>query len=226
MAMELKQSLKLTQQLVMTPQLQQAIKLLQLSRMELLEQVREEMETEPPPRAARRDRRGQPRREGARRGQPRGRERRGPPGRSSRPRPRRRRRRSRARVPPEIDWDAYLNSYQFNEPTTASNKGNVATEDLPSFEANLVEEGGPRSTTSQAQLGHAQAERRRAPDRLLILGNLDDDGYLKLPDVEGDPLIRLANEADVPSRRRARRCGRSSSSSRRAAARATCRSAC
>ena len=39
---------------------------------------------------------------------------------------------------PEIDWDAYLNSYQFNEPSTASNKGNVATDDMPSFEANLV----------------------------------------------------------------------------------------
>ncbi|HLL55365.1 MAG TPA: RNA polymerase sigma-54 factor, partial [Myxococcaceae bacterium] len=47
MAMELKQSLKLAQQLVMTPQLQQAIKLLQLSRMELLEQVREEIEQNP-----------------------------------------------------------------------------------------------------------------------------------------------------------------------------------
>ena len=35
MAFELKQSLRLTQQLLMTPQLQQAIKLLQLSRMEL-----------------------------------------------------------------------------------------------------------------------------------------------------------------------------------------------
>src|SRR6187549_425267 len=45
--MELKQSLKLSQQLVMTPQLQQAIKLLQLSRMELLEQVREELEQNP-----------------------------------------------------------------------------------------------------------------------------------------------------------------------------------
>src|SRR6516225_3670095 len=47
MAMELKQHLKLSQQLVMTPQLQQAIKLLQLSRMELLEQVREELEQNP-----------------------------------------------------------------------------------------------------------------------------------------------------------------------------------
>src|SRR4051812_45638201 len=47
MGMELKQSLRMSQQLVMTPQLQQAIKLLQLSRMELLEQVREEMEQNP-----------------------------------------------------------------------------------------------------------------------------------------------------------------------------------
>ncbi|MBP6840148.1 MAG: hypothetical protein KA190_22815, partial [Kofleriaceae bacterium] len=34
MGMEMRQGLKLSQQLVMTPQLQQAIKLLQLSRME------------------------------------------------------------------------------------------------------------------------------------------------------------------------------------------------
>src|SRR5687768_13108998 len=43
MAMEMRQELKLSQQLVMTPQLQQAIKLLQLSRMELVDLVREEM---------------------------------------------------------------------------------------------------------------------------------------------------------------------------------------
>lgn len=43
MAIELKQSLKLTQQLLITPQLQQAIKLLQLSRAELIETVQKEM---------------------------------------------------------------------------------------------------------------------------------------------------------------------------------------
>src|SRR5215217_12327 len=43
MAMEMRQELKLSQQLVMTPQLQQAIKLLQLSRMELVDMVRDEM---------------------------------------------------------------------------------------------------------------------------------------------------------------------------------------
>ncbi len=47
MALELKQNLKLTQQLVMTPQLQQAIKLLQLSRLELIETINQELETNP-----------------------------------------------------------------------------------------------------------------------------------------------------------------------------------
>ena len=195
MAMELKQSLRLSQQLVMTPQLQQAIKLLQLSRMELLEQVREEMEQNPlleqpdettdgnlDEKAP-----GEASLEAANAETPADME---------------------AKVPenaeevkgdgaPEIDWDAYLNSYQFNEPTTPSNKNSVATDDLPSFEANLVEKED-LSKHLEAQLGFLKlndAERRVAS---MILGNLDDDGYFKLPDVEGDPLIRLANEADVP----------------------------
>ncbi|MGV8073372.1 MAG: RNA polymerase factor sigma-54 [Syntrophobacteraceae bacterium] len=46
-AFELRQQLKLSQQLIMTPQLQQAIKLLQLSRMELLETINQELETNP-----------------------------------------------------------------------------------------------------------------------------------------------------------------------------------
>lgn len=47
MAFEIKQSLRLSQQLVMTPQLQQAIKLLQLNRMELQEVVTQEMMENP-----------------------------------------------------------------------------------------------------------------------------------------------------------------------------------
>jgi RNA polymerase sigma-54 factor len=43
MALELRQQLKLSQQLVMTPQLQQAIKLLQLSRLELVDMVQQEL---------------------------------------------------------------------------------------------------------------------------------------------------------------------------------------
>jgi RNA polymerase sigma-54 factor len=47
MALQLKQSLSLAQQLIMTPQLQQAIKLLQLSRLELLDTIHTELETNP-----------------------------------------------------------------------------------------------------------------------------------------------------------------------------------
>src|SRR6478672_7546554 len=47
MALEIKQSLKLSQQLVMTPQLQQAIKLLQLNRIELAEVVNQELMENP-----------------------------------------------------------------------------------------------------------------------------------------------------------------------------------
>src|SRR5438477_112265 len=45
--MEIKQQLKLSQQLVMTPQLQQAIRLLQLSRLELIEEIRKECDANP-----------------------------------------------------------------------------------------------------------------------------------------------------------------------------------
>jgi RNA polymerase sigma-54 factor len=47
MALEIRQSLKLAQQPIMTPQLQQAIKLLQLSRMELMDLIRQEQEENP-----------------------------------------------------------------------------------------------------------------------------------------------------------------------------------
>ncbi|MGE4652113.1 MAG: RNA polymerase factor sigma-54 [Myxococcota bacterium] len=47
MALQLKQNVKLSQQLVMTPQLQQAIKLLQLSRLELVGVVQKELQENP-----------------------------------------------------------------------------------------------------------------------------------------------------------------------------------
>ena len=47
MAIEIKQQLRLSQQLVMTPQLQQAIKLLQLSRLELADLVQQELQENP-----------------------------------------------------------------------------------------------------------------------------------------------------------------------------------
>ncbi|MGZ6130808.1 MAG: RNA polymerase factor sigma-54, partial [Myxococcaceae bacterium] len=196
MAMELKQSLRLTQTLVMTPQLQQAIKLLQLSRMELLETVREEMETNPlieqPDETA--DGNIDEKAPGEASLEAANAE--GPSTEALEAKVPERAEEVKGEGPAEIDWDAYFNSYQFNEPTTASNKNNVATEDLPSFEANLVERED-LSRHLETQLGFLKLNDAEIRVASLILGNLDDDGYLKLPDVEGDPLIRLAAEADV-----------------------------
>jgi RNA polymerase sigma-54 factor len=47
MALEIKQTPKLVQQLVITPQLQQAIKLLQLTRLELVDMINQEMRENP-----------------------------------------------------------------------------------------------------------------------------------------------------------------------------------
>jgi RNA polymerase sigma-54 factor len=196
MAMELKQSLKLSQQLVMTPQLQQAIKLLQLSHMELVAQVQQEMEQNPlleqPDETVEGDLSekapGEASLEAANAEVS--------PDELASKTPERAEEVKGEDGPNEIDWEAYLNSYQFNEPSTASNKGNVATDDLPSFEANLVDkEDLPAHLANQLSLLKLnEAERRIAHS---ILFNLDDDGYLRMPDVEGDPLIRLASEADV-----------------------------
>src|SRR5260370_42606898 len=97
-----------------------------------------------------------------------------------------------------MEWEEYLNSYQFNEPTTPSNRGNVDSDDLPSFEANLVRKEDLFEHLAH-QLGLLKlndAERRIAK---LIIGNLDGDGYLSDPSDEGDPLTPLASDADVPT---------------------------
>ena len=194
MGMELKQSLRMSQQLVMTPQLQQAIKLLQLSRMELIEQIREEMESNPlleTPDEVEGDLSDKaPGEASLEAGNLEA------PAISDAPVSDTAQEVKPENAPAEIDWDAYLNSYQFNEPTTASNKGNVDLEDLPSFEANMVkkEDLFDRLFDQLAGLRMNDADRRIAE---LIIGNLDDDGYLKLADVDGDPLIRLCAEADV-----------------------------
>ena len=164
MALELRQSLKLSQQLVMTPQLQQAIKLLQLSRLELQQAVREELEVNPAleetseETARRRERR--PRR-----------------WRCSHPRPRR-----KGPTPKEgdglidrVDWE-----YYFNE---GSRDGRVDrdTDDedgRPYYENTLTRRPGltEHLETQLRLLGISDAERDAA---LYLVGNIDENGYLK-----------------------------------------------
>jgi len=195
MAMEMRQELRLSQQLVMTPQLQQAIKLLQLSRMELVDLVHEEMLENPileddfdisAERAKERELLGgddqaamqienagntetpleQPIVEGA----------------------------STAEVKAdqnavnEIDWENYLDNYTMSAPMPAY-RGD--SEDLPSLEATLTK---PMSLQDHLawQLKMSNLSEAEMAIGLEILGNIDADGYIKDP-----PLEDIAGDLDV-----------------------------
>ena len=195
MALELKQHLKMTQQLVMTPQLQQAIKLLQLSRMELVDLIRTEVtenpllegadepEEEPvqsgesPAEVADHD--AKPEHKEAEKEQ----EVKGEEGAN------------------EIDWDQYLDHYQLQGHTAPSNR-NLTDEEMPGFEATLTRKTDlVDHLVWQLRLSNFTPEDERVA--MLIIGNLDDDGYFKMPPVEGeaedaaprDPILRVAFEA-------------------------------
>src|SRR5512141_734418 len=195
MALELKQHLKMTQQLVMTPQLQQAIKLLQLSRMELVDLIRTEVtenpllegadepEEEPvqsgdsPAEVADHD--AKPEHKEADKEQ----EVKGEEGAN------------------EIDWDQYLDHYQLQGHTAPSNR-NLTDEEMPGYEATLTRKTDlVDHLVWQLRLSHFSPEEEQVA--MLIIGNLDDDGYFKMPTVDGeaeesaarDPLVRVAFES-------------------------------
>jgi len=194
MAMEMRQELKLSQQLVMTPQLQQAIKLLQLSRMELVDLVHEEMLENPileddlelaAERARDREAVGgdeqvtmqiehageterpldQPVVEGLATGEI----------------------KADATAVSEIDWENYLDNYTMAPPMPAYRADN---EDLPSLEATLTK---PPSLHDHLawQLKMTASPRPLTDEEmevgLAIIGNIDVDGYFKDP-----PLSEIA----------------------------------
>src|SRR5512134_3012943 len=195
MALELKQHLKMTQQLVMTPQLQQAIKLLQLSRMELVDLIRTEMTENPllegadepdedpvqsgesPAEVADHD--AKPEHKEAEKAQ----EVKGEEGAN------------------EIDWDQYLDHYQLQGHTAPSNRG-LSDEELPGYEATLTRKTDLVDHLSwQVRLSSFTPDEEQVAH--LIIGNLDEDGYFKMPLGEGepeeaatrDPLVRVACES-------------------------------
>ncbi len=175
--MELKQQLKLSQQLIMTPQLQQAIKLLQMSRMELSELVQEELLENPMLEE------GAEAREQSSSG------------------------RAEESAPPEvkaheqkkeeIDWERYLENQSTEAPMPTIRRG--TDDELPGLESTL-------STTEdlsdhlgwQLRMGDFVEDERRFA--ALVIGNLDDNGYLKIEGVEpSDVVPRLAAEAGLDS---------------------------
>jgi RNA polymerase sigma-54 factor len=186
MGMEMRQELKLSQQLVMTPQLQQAIKLLQLSRMELVDLVHEEMLENPileddmdaGDRALQRELMGgdeqatmqmerageterpidQPIVENLATGEI----------------------KADASAVNEIDWENYLDNYTMAPPMPAY-RGDG--EDLPSLEATLTK---PPSLHDHLawQLKMSNLSQTDIEIGLAIIGNIDVDGYFKDPPLE------------------------------------------
>jgi RNA polymerase sigma-54 factor len=168
MAIELKQQLRLSQQLVMTPQLQQAIKLLQLSRLELENLVRQELQENPvleesegdeepasPEASASEAEAGEtPSAEAA------------PEPAESEP--------TDAEKIADVEWANYMDSH----PHTGFEGRGGEDDDRSSLEANLTRR--PSLTEHlewQLQLsGLAPAE---VSVGRWIIGNLDDDGYLR-----------------------------------------------
>lgn len=192
MSFELKQQLRMSQQLVMTPQLQLAIKLLQLSHMELETLIQNELEKNPLLEETSTSTVAEDRVEaqgeltsieryvGEEDGK--GAEPEAPPSTEV-----------REEAPNDIDWESYLDNYLLSS-STPSNRG--LSEELPPVEASLT-----RAPTlfehllGQVRfLGLTDEEKRIA---LLILGNLDDEGYFRIEEFEGDPIIPLAYEAGV-----------------------------
>ncbi len=197
MSLELKQQLKMTQQLVMTPQLQQAIKLLQLSRMELVDLVRTEMQENPllegadendeesvpdgaSPAEAAQIEQAPTHKEAEKAEEVKGEE-----------------------GANEIDWDQYLDHYQLQGHTAPSNRG-LADDEMPGYEATLTKRTDLHDHLEwQLRLSNMTIDEQRVA--LLVIGNLDDDGYFKMPPVDGepeesitrDPMVRVAFEAGV-----------------------------
>lgn len=165
MAMELRQSVKMSQQLRMTPQLQQAIKLLQLSRMELIAEVRQEMVENPVLEEI-----------------PEPYESEGPAEREPERREELAEVRADERDMGEVDWEAYAEKFGGSDGPTNHYKG-MRGEDLPGLEQTL--------STSESLVDHLMEQLRLAelaPEDeyvgALLIGNLDEAGFLSAVSLE------------------------------------------
>lgn len=193
--MEIKQHLRLSQQLVMTPQLQQAIKLLQLSRLELVDEVRKELDNNPVLSEEEPDGRS---REPV------------DPGRNTQSErdfetsERTDESKATERATREVDWEKFLENRTLQNATAGPGKGSGSNDDLPPIEQNLSR---PNSLCDhlmwQLQMSDFTDDERRFAE--LVIGNLDERGYLDLEGIERPDGTRtpdltiedLADEADL-----------------------------
>jgi len=186
--MELKQYLKMSQQLVMTPQLQQAIKLLQLSRIELEEQVQQELLENPilemeveaeSPDQVRKQIEGGPDEEGAY-----DRTERLEPGVVEAP-----------KKDDDFDWERFVDDYADYSSNPGGNDVRLNDDELPTIEQTLAS----RPTLAdhlEWQLGMAQLLPEERATATAIIGNLNNDGYIArdvLEQIAEDQGIDLAD---------------------------------
>jgi RNA polymerase sigma-54 factor len=180
MGMEMKLQFKLSQQLVMTPQLVQAIRLLQLSRLELVDEVRKELDgnpvladdaTDPKAREI-----GEKLTQSAASNEERlavmeQREREGSDMTA----------RENEKKAKEVDWEQFLENRQLQQ-ALPSHRGGF--EELPPIEQNLTKPSNLRDhLVWQLQMSDFVENERQFAE--LVIGNLDEKGYLDLKGGEG-----------------------------------------
>jgi RNA polymerase sigma-54 factor len=158
----------------MTPQLQQAIKLLQMSRMELSELVQEELLENPMLEE------GGELRESAAAG----------PEESTTAEVR-----AHEAKKAEIDWERYLENRSAEAPMPSIRRG--GDDELPGLEATLSSSEDLADHLGwQLRMGDFVEDERRFA--ALVIGNLDDNGYLKIEGVAPEDVVaRLAAESDL-----------------------------
>lgn len=164
MAIEMRQQMKLTQQLVMTPQLQQAIKLLQLSRLELQDLVCQEMEENPVLEESleleepmEQEQLEQSEKEEAPSNEDTGFQ----------------EVKAGEETLRDTDWDSYLEGYNFS-----AGEQYYDDEERPSYE-NILTRKGTLVDHLMWQLSLARISDAEAEVGAEIIGNIDEDGYLR-----------------------------------------------
>ncbi|MFO0676356.1 MAG: RNA polymerase factor sigma-54 [Polyangiaceae bacterium] len=188
--MEIKQHLKMTQNLVMTPQLQQAIRLLQLSRLELIDEIRKELDGNPvladeevDPRARAANSESKLSSDGGSASPD------SPQGMVERLDSSNLEKRAEDKAVQDIDWEQFLENRTLQQPLPASRGG---FDDLPPIEANLTKrENVVDHLRWQLQMSDFADDERRFAE--LVLGNLDENGFLDLKGTERENGERTAD---------------------------------